>query len=474
MRWIGTINLALAGVILLTTALFIFSGKEDDSLTFIPRPEQKELPKSPFSETEEFFQEVGEGFFALNWIPPQMQLPDLRHELLFYGKNLRPDSLMGRGSFHFALKGSDERALIRENERAYLVYQGNYSSKEFKRNLRNSHPESTSSSGPLWGEISKPASDLPTKNSYTFSPGNQATPLWFEVKSLGDQTIEVRVSMLDEKGTLVTTPQEYCHFHCQPQEFPKGQMMGWDLGGYRVDSTLLVRQKARWIGSDLFLSLHGGDEFSHVLGKERIDFFDTDRPYSCFVAAGDFLTWKEGRWVVVGDKEETQHHPLMVVKKIDDKIISLELWDSEGRGRTLLSLIRSREHYGKPNISQEMKFVGAKTWAQFIVECRNGVRMTLKLHDWLVLTQEGWQKLDSPDQIDAYVNQTLIGPLFILDKMIKQNGSQVLIGHLFNTSRTEVEQVELTSSSSASSANFCRHVPMNPPTLTPSEEGGGE
>lgn len=461
MRWIGVVNCALAGTILFVVTLFVFLREEEEYVPIVARPESKELPKSPFADTEEFFQEIGDSLFCLNWVAPQMQLPDLRQELIFSGKNGRPDSLPGKAFFHFSLKGSQERLFVRECERTYLVYQGNYSPKELRSAF--ALEQCSSSCSPLWGETPPKQEAAADKASYVFSPGNQPTPLWFEVKSMGDQAVEVRVSMLDEKGALVQSPLNLRSFPLHLQEVSKTQVAGWDLGGYRVDSTLLVRQKARWVGIDVFLMQHGGEEFSSMLGKERIDFLDGPSPYSCFVTAGDFLAWKNGRWEVVETLEESQNLPLLVVKKIDDKILTFELWDPEGKGKTTLSLIRIKDHNGMPNLSQEFKFVGAKTWAQFIVESRKGERMTLKPHDWLVLTPDGWKKLDTPDLVDAYVNHTLTGPLFILEKMTKQNGRQVLIGHLFNASRTEVEAVELTSSPSTPLANFYRQLPITPP-----------
>jgi hypothetical protein len=461
MRWLGVVNLTLLGMILLVATLLVFPIKEENYPSFVSQPEQKELPKSPFAESDEFFQEIGEGVFALKWVPPQMQLPDLRQELLFCGKNARPDSLPGRSSFHVSLKGSGERLLVHEGERVYLVYQGNYSPKERSWDVMSE--QMTTSPTPLWGDLPAREAAEGDREPYVFSPGNQPTPLWFEVKGGSEQTVEVRLSMLDEKGALVLSPADLRLFQLHLAELPKSQLAGWELGGYRVDATLLVRQKARWAGPDLFLECHGGDEFASVIGKERIDFFDGESPYSCFVSGGDFLIWQGGRWMVPQMGEETQQFPLMVIKKIDEKLISFELWDPEGRGKTLLSLIRSKDHHGMPDLSQEFKFVGAKTWAQFIVECRTGGRMTLKPHDWLVLTQDGWIKLDSPSQIDAFVDQSIIGPLFILDKMAKKNGRQVLIGHVFNTARTAMEEVELTSSSSTPLANFYRQIPLTPP-----------
>ena len=122
--------------------------------------------------------------------------------------------------------------------------------------------------------------------------------------------------------------------------------------------------------------------------------------------------------------------------------MTFDLWDPEGRGRIGLSLIRQREGMPLPDLSQQFKFVGAKTWAQFIVEC-NLKRMILKPGDWLVLTDKGWNRINSPDEVDDYVTCKTQGPLFVLDKMTKQNGKQVLVGHLFSANRTDMHEVEL-------------------------------
>lgn len=452
MRWLSLLNLALSAAIVIALTCFFFIPQKDEIPPFATFMLPKELPKSPFAQSDEFFQEIGESLFTLKWVPPQMQLPDLRHELLFYGKNARPDVAAGGSSFHVLLKGSQENALVREAERTYLVYQGNYSPKG--RSWDMATDSFTTAPQPLWGEASAPEDTL--KAPYVFSPGNQPTPLWLEFNSVGEQKIEVRISMLDEKGALVVAPADLRTFQLQAQEFPKTQAQAWQIGGFRVDATLLVRQRARWVGPDLFLTLHGGEEFAHTIGKERIDFCEGPNSYSCFVGNGDFLIWKDEKWHMTTPGLESQHFPLLAVKKIDEKILSFELWDPEGKGKIALSLVRVKEHTPMPNLAQEFKFVGAKTWAQFIVESRKGERLTLKPHDWLVCTQEGWTKLDSADQIDAFVTQLVTGPLFVLDKMDKKNGRQVLIGHLFNTMRTEVEEVELTAATPPPLANTYR------------------
>ncbi|MFZ0565749.1 MAG: hypothetical protein WAM28_06155 [Chlamydiales bacterium] len=437
MRALFYLNLVFVCLIGFTAMFFFLLPDNEPSLSVESSP-RFSLPKSPFTQSETIGSAAFEqGPLSLKWVPPKMQLPSLKEELVFYGKNNRPDVPSGTCIYHIGLKGAIEPSSFTEREPIYLVYH---------RNEVSSLPQLPlpSQDGPLWGDTTSSS-----QGRYLFSPNNQPTPLWLEINGINEQSVEIKVSMIDEQGSMVTSPPELHKFSLQATPLPNSQLMGWKLNGYRVDPTLLVRQKARWIGWDCFLEWHGGEEFAFTSGRERIDFLDGETPYSCYVRENDFLVWKEDHWEFPKPNEATLELPLLAIKKVDEKIMSLQLWPPKGKGSINLNLIRSKDRDGMPNLSQNFKFIGAKTWAQFIIECPNGDRMTLKANDWLLLTSEGWKELKTSEEIDDYVQHRLTGPLFVLDKLTKQNGQQVLIGHLFNTSRTEVQQVTLKETSLA-------------------------
>lgn len=413
MRWIPFVNLLLVTLLVLTGVGIIFYINKDTPTTFAaPAVVTPQLPKSPFSVAG--IEHISEGPFALNWVAPHMLLPNLKNEITYYGISERPDFDSKHPLFHLAIAGNDQIIAVDGSDPVYLSYQG-------------------------------------VNAGYAYSPTK--TQLWLEMKpERVGQKLEVSVQMLDEHGELVNKPASFQNFIVNATPLPKDKVAGWELGDFRVDSTLLIRQKARWVGGDRFLEAHGGDEFAFSKERERIDFMRGDDLYSCFVKSGDFLVWNEGRWKMTSQCDSTLGHPLLAVKKIDDKVISFDLWDAEGKAKTSLNLIRARDLGGMPDLDQEFRFVGAKTWAQFIVES-GGERFVLKPHDWLVLTSDGWLKLDSSDKLDAYVGQKTVGPLLVLDKMSKQNGKQVLVGHLFNASRTEMQPVELNALANSSLAN---------------------
>jgi hypothetical protein len=220
MRLLKVANLALAGTLATLSALFLLTSQQEEM--YIPTfssPLNAELPKSPFLEHEDFFQEIGESLFTLKWAPPQMQLPDLRKELIFLGKNGRPDADKGASSYYFSLKGSDDRIRAKEGEKIYLVYQGSLNPGEWVLDPK----AGGSPSGPIWGDAHTSLEEI-EKNTYIFSPNNLPTPFWFEARNSSEQGIEIRVGMLDEKGSLVTTPADFTPCRCHPSCQAKSQM----------------------------------------------------------------------------------------------------------------------------------------------------------------------------------------------------------------------------------------------------------
>jgi len=429
MRWFPFINLlfaSLIAVILFLTFLLAIPKKDAWSPpATLDTP--KTLPKSSFESNS--LEGFHQGPFALKWSEPKMQLPDLQNVLVFYGLMQRPDVEPGKTLIHLSLAGQEEIVAFDVEKPIYLTY---------KR-------KSSTGQGRIFSQTGESEND----SAYHFSENNSESPLWLDVALRGN-SLEVKVNMLDERGEIVTSPAHFHLLHLTAHEIPRLKALGWELDSSRVDSTLLIRQKARWIGQDLFLEKHGGEEFAAVAAKERIDFL-VEEPYSCFIKEGSFLVWEEGRWHEA-EGRETIGRPLLVVKKKEERLITLELWDPQGKGKTLLTLVRSKDLAGFPNLDEEFKFIGAKTWAKFIVESHNA-RMILKPHDWLVLTEKGWVQLNSSDLIDDYVEQRLQGPLLVLSKLTKQNGKQVLTGHLFNTSRTEMETIELATTSNMTLAS---------------------
>jgi hypothetical protein len=410
-QWLSWLNCALVGLAL----LFGLAG----GLYWLKRPAEIVcmqalsktcgLPKGGFELPEVAYQQAGEPLLALQQSPPTLQLPDLRQQLIYYGKNGRPDAQSTHTLLHFSLNGNKTVVSTPPGEKLYLFYD---------RKM--------------------------TPGRYNFSPQNEKTSLWIEATPV-DNEVQVHVTLENDKGEKIVEPEAFAQFRLPEKEFIRYAGTNWEIGGFRVDGTLLARQRARWYGPDRFLERHGGEEFKHSIGKQRIDFGENDDLYSVFVKSGDCLIWNQNRWKVVSPGEESLGHPLLVVKKIDERLMTFELWDVEGKGKILLNLLKSTEPWAVQNaqtLQHMFKFVGARTRTQCVFEI-NRERMILRPSDWLLLTPKGWKKLATEEEIDQYVKRKLSGTLFVFEGITRKDERQMMVGMLYSPARNDCQAVEL-------------------------------
>lgn len=405
--------LQIISKVLFATAAALFFATF--SLSFFKNQEQQEffenkkevfLPKNSFSLSEKAYQDIGEPFLSLNFVAPKMQLPDLRQKIIYYGQNGRPDGKEDNTLLYFSIGGSKETASIQPGKKLFLHYL------------------------PLDG------------GKYEFSPGNIETSLWIEACHQGNEA-EILIGMLDENARPVEEPRQNFRFNLQEKEMARVSPSGWEIDKWKVDGTLLARQKARWMGVDKFLERHGGQEFENIASKNRIDFGEKEDVYSVYVENGDCLIWKDGKWHNInGLKEDTKRYPLMVIKKVEERLMGLELWDVEGKRKMALNLLKSMETWVPSNIQEQFKFIGARTKSQFVFEV-DDEKMLLSPQDWLVLTENGWIKLTTAQEIDDFVSRKVIGTLFVFNGIERKDDQQVMKGILYNPGRTISQDIEL-------------------------------
>lgn len=391
--------------------------------------QKRDLPPSSFSFSQETYASLGDTSLLLKTSPPRLHLPDLRPHLIFYGRNGRPDASYEVPKLHFALQGGKALVAAFPQEKIYLIYDKKLT-------------------GPC---------------KYTFSPDNCETLLSMTCDLEGNEA-KVRLTLRDQEGHVISDgdgPQG--NFSLPEKELVRTSQQGvWEIGKWRVDGTLLARQKARWMGVDRFLEKHGGDEFSTISGKQRIDFTDNEEFYSVFVKMGDFLVWKENRWQESDPSKETVDKPLLLVKKVEDRVMMLELWDVGGKSKVALNLIRTPEPFAPHNISRDFRFIGARTKTQVVFQI-NQLRMIVKPNDWFLLTAQGWKKLKTTEDIDDYVNRKLTGPLFVFEEVAKKDDRPVMIGTLFNPGRTEMHPIEVAMLPAGATPTAEQIVPQQKP-----------
>lgn len=437
-EWLSWINCGVAVMaLLLLLAAFVLTFSSNHYYEVAEEiAVKKREPVSSFEFPQSAYDAIGEPAVKLASTPIGLPLPDLRKTLNYFGKNGRPDADPKTTMMNFGFMGMPGAQAIAPKKPIYILYD-----KKHKR--------------------------------YEFSPENAETPLWIEVFPDGNQA-SVIVRIKDENGKIIDTPAQHANFSIPEKALARTDAASWEIGKQRVDGTLLARQRARWYGADRFFERHGGPEYEHNIDRQRIDFGEGEALYSVFVQNGDSLVWDGDRWKSAKPGVETLGKPLMVVKKVEDRLMSFELWDNDGKSKVVLNLLKSPEAAPPANTLQAFKFVGSRTRSQFVFEI-NKTRVMLSPHDWLLQTDKGWKKLTSVKDIDDYVEGRTPGLLFVFDGVEKRDDRQILMGTLFNKSRSDFQRIEMMMESGASltptaagspppQAPQAPQVPPTPPT----------
>lgn len=441
-KWMAWVNAAAAIVIvaLLLAAAALLWMRPSGFPMYEKTARKSGLPKGSFSRSQEDYNAIKSPVLSLQFAPLSVQLTDLRRHLIYYGKNGRADAKDEKLSLYFSFAANKTPIPVFPDEKIYLVYDK-------------------------------------SQKQYGFSQENAETPLWFEASLQGNQAL-VKVGMKGDNGEEIREPAANAEFTLPEKEYVRSGGTSWEMGKWRVDGTLLSRQKAKWYGVDRFLEKHGGEEYQDFKEKQRIDFGENDEIYSVYAGLNDCLIWKDNRWYAVKPGKDSVGYPLMCIKKVDDRIMNLELWDVEGKSKISLNLLKTSEAWLPQNLQQSFKFLGARTRSQFVFEV-NKERMILKPHDWLVLTDTGWRKLSSPEEIDQFVERKIVGPLFVFDGIERKDERQVIMGTLFNAARTETAPIELPIQQGAGIAGHSAgekeqrpHDPNDPQDARGGNDGG--
>lgn len=404
-KWIFLANFVIAAICLLFLASFFGIKAMQIKESALQQPQIVEKIKAPPSHSfqlgKEAYQEIKSDFLDLNHALPNLSLPDLKNILTYYGVNKRIDAdpLAKKLAFSF---GDPKQIFTVENDKpTYLVRNG---------------------------------------SKFSLSPNNASTSLWFKAKAQST-TAQIELSIEGIDGGISQEPRDRAFFTLAEKPL-LSQSLSWNLGKFRVDGTILLKQKAKWFGPDRFLEQHGGEEYASFQGKQRIDFGEGDEIYSVFVSPGDILIWKEDRWQNAKPGKESRDFPVLEIKKVEERLLSGELWDKEGRSKTVLNLLRSQETFPPQDLSKDFAFLGARTKVHFMFNL-NSNREIVGVSDWFLLGDDGWQKLKKVRDVDAYIARKIKGPLLVINSIGADPQNRVLHGTLYNASRSEMRDVQI-------------------------------
>lgn len=400
--WMNYALFGCAIVLLLSIAANLFKGGREAAELDTSKL-SVEIAKNSFLQTQQAYNSIGDPVLRTSLFQPTLELPDLRPYLTYYGKNARPDIGEAAQYLYFGLKGAPA-AGFPEKTKIFLRYD---------------------------------ASKKP--GTFIFSPENQPTHLWLQVTQENNRA-KIEVEMKNEKGQFITEPPSRATFTLPVRDFARTAGSAWEIGKWKVDATLLARQRARWFGQDQFLNEHGGEEYSDLKGSERVEFGEANERYALFLKEGDCFIWDGQRWQPVKIGEASQGFALLCVHKIDERFMRFNLWDANGQGHVVLNLVKSKEAWTPKSYEQDFKFISSRTLSQYVFEVKKN-RMVLRPYDWLLLKEGKWSTLATAEEIDAFVERKNSGVLFIFSGPTQQEDKQVLRATLYSPSRTETSPI---------------------------------
>jgi hypothetical protein len=386
-------NRALALILLMATLSFFMV------IYAFHRPSDKiniNTPSSDKTSSSYAQHPLGKHIFSLKKSSPLISLPSLKGHLSFYGENKRPDAAPSSKKIYLGFSALSSYKAADSDAKIFLSLE-----------------------------------EANTTTPYFFSENNTPTPLWMTFSLSHPDALHVKLFMQTPSQDLLIEDT------LLPEEaFPK--KTSWVLGAYDVSDSLLLLQGASWHGNDLFIERHS--EEAHA--SQRIIFDSEASYYSCSVNEGDALIWDGVRWQTPGADLNTTSHPLMTVEAVNDTHLSFRLWDSSSPASHIFKLHKTTEAWSPFALKSECSFIGSRTKKTCLLSIQEK-RLNVSLFDWLLHTKEGWRIIATESDIDGYVEGTLRGELFIIDDIIKRENQNILIGHMFNASRSEEVPVEL-------------------------------
>lgn len=367
------------------------------------------------------------GFMRLEYAPPQLRVPNLSALLTFVGVNQRPDAERGAPSLFFTLGSAKEVIQAKAGENVYLT----------------------------------------VKNGvYAPSPRNEPTDLWFTPKQQGGAaSVEVRVK--NDEGVISQEPKSASQLTI-PEKPIAAQMSNWNVGKWRADSALLIRQGAKWYGRDLFLEKHGGDEYAAVSSKHRIQFGEGDERYSLYMDPGDFVVYQGDKWVVPAQGAETAKMPLLRMMRADEKVLAFELFAPEGSQKLLLNVVKAADPLPSHPVDQDFGFIGARTKTHFLFKV-SGNREIVAAGDWFVMGSQGWEKIKKVKDVEKYVSGNIPDAMIIIDGITGEGDTRSLHGTLFSPQRSQFTEINLPLSAQPKIVPTKAEEPNDEEAVQPSE-----
>lgn len=303
---------------------------------------------------------------------------EISSEIVFLGKNLRPDRESDRQVF-IQIRSSGEVFCCALDERLYL------------------HGE-------------------------PFTISSEISPSWIEIQQT-EELFTAKLFYQENESTCDLLGSFPLKLEKSSREF--------EINAHRVDPGFFVRQGVQWYGKDEFMIRHGGDTYKDLQTNERLLFRFRDKTYSRSLKVGEFLAFIDGKWEPC-DTRKSSKSALLELVSAQEKTLNFHLWQESGPSFQSLLLSKSEESVSLPSL----EWMGFRKHYQYIVQLQNQ-SLVLEPKDWVLCRHCKFSKLETSDEIDAYIRGDLEGELLVVEGLMRVEGKDQLQIHCFSKNRSK-------------------------------------
>lgn len=335
------------------------------------------------------------GPLAISRNETDIPIPDIINHLKLLALNDRPDADRDSMQYVIGIQNTDQSRTIKPHERVYLGFS------ELDR-------------GKLYFE------DIPS-------------PIWIRLDQEDQGVIlEVGLDVIDEMGDRLVESRRYYPMGVAISKESVCDLTTQLCAKYLMRSTLL--------NPDQLYEKYGDDAHRDKQGKYRLQIDPQNEQDVIFISFKEPLFFREGRLSF-----EKGSGPVVQLMQVEGREARFQVWSENGLEKTRVSLNLEQPSVIDFNFEDVIKRIRKRTGTS--ISCLLGNKNTLlKKGDWVLHTKLGWKIIKTPNDFNDYLTGKLIGELFVFDALEKREGQSVVIGNLFDKTRSISQQVALNFS----------------------------
>ena len=192
--------------------------------------------------------------------------------------------------------------------------------------------------------------------------------------------------------------------------------------------------------SDVFISTFVSDDSEYPQTTMKFSFLDKQgNPYVVY-NHHDLFGYVDGQWCTM--KKSRSDCPMMIIEKNNRGGVDYTLWEPWTYSSINKKTSFSKEKYRFSQLSKKIALNGMRSKDEANIKI-DGHDFKVKEQSWIMFNGDEWIKLNTSEQLDAFITGKQIGELIVVDKVYRNAGTWAVDLSLFSPLRSQVETLTL-------------------------------